>query len=251
MKVLFLSQGRKVEDHPGWDWSLKKLKEEGFIDDYLNIPWQGYGETHGWAAFYQHVVDTARTGKFDVVYFHYFHRKDVPSPEKCIRALQMLSPRPVVITSAGDGFSDDWHSPDYPKCFKVASTYADIAFSTQMGKAAEKMLRWGAKNIVYTPNSLCPVRFTSHSIDPTMHKFDFDVVMIGSRNCGKWYHPLSRNFKMAKIRVRMVNALCNHFGKRFGLFGRGWDGMISNQGPAPFNEQQKYFQRGRVLVGGT
>ena len=27
--------------------------------------------------------------------------------------------------------------------------------------------------------------------------------------------------------------------------------MVSNQGPAPFNDQQKYFQRGRVLVGGN
>ncbi len=251
MKVLFLSQGRKIEDHPGWDWSLKKLKEEGFVDDYLNIPWQGYGETHGWNEFYQHVVDITRTGKFDIVYFHYFHRGDVPSPAKCINALKELPSKPTVITSAGDGFSDDWHSPDYPKCFKIASTCADIAFSTQMGKAADKMMRWGAKCVVYVPNSLCPVRFTNHSIDPTAHKFDFDVVMVGSRNHGVWYHPFSRNFKMAKIRTQMVKALCDHFGRRFGLFGRGWDGMISNQGPAPFDEQQKYFQRGRVLVGGN
>lgn len=251
MKVLFLSQGRNVEDHPGWEWSLKKLKEEGFIEDYLNIPWQGYGETCGWNAFYQHVVDIAKAGKFDVVYFHYFHRKDVSSPARCIKILKELPSKPIVITSAGDGFSDDWHSPDYPRCFKIASTCADITFSTQMGKAADKMMRWGAKCIVYVPNSLCPARFTNHSINPLVHKFDFDVVMVGSRNYGKWYHPFSRNFKMAKIRVQIVKALCKHFGQRFGLFGRGWDGLVSNQGPAPFNDQQKYFQRGRVLVGGN
>ena len=33
MKVLFLSQGRTVENHPGWDWSLKKLKYDFFLPE--------------------------------------------------------------------------------------------------------------------------------------------------------------------------------------------------------------------------
>lgn len=252
MKVLFLSQGRKVEDHPGWDWSLKKLKEEGFIEDYLNVPWQGYGETHGWNAFYRHVVDTAKAGKFDVVYFHYFHRRDVPSPANCIKALKELSNKPTVIVSGGDPFSDNWMPPRYPANFRIAAGLADIVFSTQMGRAAEQMQKkWGAKNVVYTPNSLCPVRFSNHAIDPTTHKFDFDIVMVGSRNGLLGRNVITRHAFRAIERTRMVKALCNHFGKRFGLFGHGWDGLISNQGPAPFDEQQKYFQRGRVLVGGN
>lgn len=252
MKVLFLSQGRKVEDHPGWDWSLKKLKEEGFIEDYLNVPWQGYGETHGWNSFYRHVVDTAKAGKFDVVYFHYFHRRDVPSPANCIKALKELSNKPTVIVSGGDPFSDNWMPPRYPANFRIAAGLADIVFSTQMGRAAEQMQKkWGAKNVVYTPNSLCPVRFSNHAIDPTTHKFDFDIVMVGSRNGLLGRNVITRHTFRAFERTRMVKALCNHFGKRFGLFGHGWDGLISNQGPAPFDEQQKYFQRGRVLVGGN
>lgn len=249
MKVLFLSQGRKIEDHPGWDWSLKKLKEERFIDDYLNIPWQGYGETHGWAAFYRHVVDTARTGKFDVVYFHYFHRPDVPSPAECIKALKELPNKPVVITSAGDPFSCDWMMPDYPNNFKIASRFADIAFSTQMGKAADKMMAWGAKNVVYTPNSMCPVRFKSYAITPATH-FDFDVVMLGSHN-GARINPFSRHYWCGQKRNQLVRALNKHFGRRFGLFGHGWNGLESWQGPADFNTQQTTMQRGRILVGGN
>lgn len=251
MKVLFLSQGRNVEDHPGWEWSLKKLKDEGFIEDYLNIPWQGYGETYGWNAFYRHVVDTVEAGRFDVVYFHYFHRKDVPSPANCIMTLKELSNNPTIITSAGDPFSDNWMPPRYPTNFMIAARLADIVFSTQMGKAADLMLKLGAKNVVYTPNSLCPARFTNHAIDIATHRFDFDVVMVGSRNGLLGKNIFSRHTVRAMERTRMVKALCNHFGKRFGLFGRGWDGLASNQGPAPFNDQQKYFQRGRVLVGGN
>ncbi len=250
MKVLFLSQGRNVEDHPGWEWSLKKLKEEDFIEDYLNIPWQGYGETHGWNAFYQHVVDIVKMGKFDVVYFHYFHRPDVPSPEKCIKTLQMLSPRPIVVTSAGDPFSCDWMMPDYPRNFKIASRFADITFSTQMGKAADKMVSWGARRVVYTPNSMCPVRFKSYSISPSLHKFDFDVVMLGSHN-GARPNPFSRHYWCGQKRNRLVRALDQHFGRRFGLFGHRWNGLVSWQGSADFNTQQATMQRGRILVGGN
>ena len=250
MKVLFLSQGRKVEDHPGWDWSLKKLKEEGVIDDYLNIPWQGYGETYGWVAFYQHVVETTKTGKFDVVYFHYFHRPDVPSPAECIKALKELPNKPIVITSVGDPFSYDWMAPEYPKNFKIASRFADITFSTLMGKAADKMVVWGAKRVVYTPNSMCPVRFKAYSITPSSHKFDFDVVMIGSHN-GARPNPFSRHYWCGQKRNRLVRALDAHFGRRFGLFGHRWDGLVSWQGPTDFNTQQTTMQRGRILVGGN
>lgn len=251
MKVLFLSQGRKIEDHPGWDWSLAKLKADGLIADYLNIPWQGYGEKHGWDAFYRHVVEVVRDGRYEIVYFHCFHRAGVPSPASCIKELRGLSVKPTIITSAGDPFSYDWMSPRYPLNFREVSRLADITYTTQMGKAADAMAKWGARNVVLSPLGMCPVRFKDYAIaDPLNHKFDFDVIMVGSRN-GSRFHPLSRHYYAARFRMRMVKALCDHFGKRFGLFGHHWDGLISAQGPAPFDTQQLTFQRGRVFVGGT
>jgi hypothetical protein len=141
--------------------------------------------------------------------------------------------------------------PDYPIEFKECSRYADITFSTQMGKAADKMARWGAKKIVYTPNSMCPLRFKAHHICPKTHRFDFDVVFVGSRNRGRFFNPLSMNSYAARKRERLVRALSMHFGERFGLFGNNWDGDFLNQGPTPFNDQQKTFQRGRIVVGGN
>lgn len=251
MKVLFLSQGRKIDDHPGWDWSLQQLKQEGVIEDYLNVPWQGYGETQGWQKFYRHVLDLVKTDGYDIVYFHYFHRKDVPSPAECMEALKNLPNKPTILLSAGDPFSDNFLPPRYPKNFRIACRYADIVFSTQMGRAADLMKSWGAKHVVYTPNSMCPVRFKSYAIDPATHHFDFDVVMVGSRNGVLGRNVFTRHTLRALERTKLVKALCNHFGKRFGLFGRGWDGLVSNQGPVPFAEQQKTFHRGRILVGGN
>ena len=250
MKILFLSQGKQISDHPGWHDALIKLKNEGEIVDFLNIPYFGYAEKHGWDSFYSEVVNLCKEKDFNLVYFHYFHSKGKPSPRKCMEALWALPHRPVIITSVGDPFSDNWMRPDYPEDFKEASRMADITFSTQMGRAADKMLKWGAKNIVYTPNSMCQVRFQAHGIDLTSHKFDFDVVLVGSKNNSRLFNPISKFWWATRQRETLVKTLYKRYGKRFGLFGNGWD-CSSSQGPTPFNNQQQTFRRGRIVVGGN
>ena len=95
-----------------------------------------------------------------------------------METLLKLTARPIIITSCGDGFSDNWMRPDYPSDFKEVSRLSDITFSTQMGKAADKMVEGGANNIVFTPNSMCQVRFKADEIDVDNHSFDFDVVFV-------------------------------------------------------------------------
>ena len=250
MKVLFLSQGRRISDHSGWEWSLDRLQSEGFIDGYMNLPWIGYGEEYGFDALYRHVVKLVKTERFDVVYFHYFHNGGRPSPEQCIRELKSMEHAPVVMASCGDSFNNDWRPPYFPVEFQGASRAADLTFATQMGNGAKMMLRWGAKRIILTPNSLCPIRFGAHSINPQIHKFDFDVVMIGSHN-GGGINPFNAFYWRARERERLVYKLSERFGVRFGLFGRGWGNLVGAQGPCAFDTQQQTMQRGRVVVGGN
>lgn len=249
MKILFLSQGKEITDHPGWNDALVKLKEEGLISDFLNIPYFDYAEKHGWATFYTEVVHLCKVENFNLVYFHYFHKKGKPSPRKCIEQLLLLPEKPVIITSSGDAFSDNWMCPDYPDDFKEASRLAHITFSTQMGKAADKIIKWGTKNVVYTPNSMCQVRFNAYEIKISEHYFDFDIVFVGNKNSNR-FNPISKFWWATQQRNKLVRTLDKHYGKRFGLFGKGWH-YSSAQGPTPFNEQQQTFQRGRVVVGGN
>lgn len=250
MKVLFLSQGKLVSDHPGWHNALEKLKEEGEISDFQNIPYYSFADQFGWEAFYNHVINLCKNENYDLVYFHYFHGGKKQSPKNCIESLKKITYKPVIIVSAGDGFSDNWMRPDYPDDFKDASRFADITFSTQMGKAADKMIKWGANNVVYTPNSMCQVRFKADSIDLSFHQFDFDIVFVGSNNSYRLFNPISKAWFGAKYRNRLVNALFKRYGCKFGLYGNGWTYPCA-QGAIPFNEQQNTFRRGRILVGGN
>jgi hypothetical protein len=250
MRILFLSQGTEVSDHPGWHNALIKLKSDGDISYFENIPYLGYAEKFGWEEFYNEIIKKCKIVKFDIVYFHYFHGGPKSSPQKCIQTLLNLNERPIIITSCGDGFSDNWMRPDYPEDFKVLSKLADITFSTQMGKAADKMIKWGAKNIVYSPNSMCQVRFKAHNIDPSVHQFDFNVVFVGSYNSGRVFNPVSQAWYGSRKRIALVTALNKRYGNKLGLFGKGWS-LKSAQGPIHFNDQQSIFQRGRIIVGGN
>lgn len=254
MKILFLSQGYKIEDQIGWDCALKRLKEEGFIEDYLNVPWRKYFHEKRMPEFYDLVFERTKAERFDIVYFHYFHapRMGAVGVGGCMEALRALPHHPIILTSSGDGFSADWwHPPTYPKGFRDACAHADITFSTQMGKAADNMVRWGARNVVYTPNSMCPVRFKAWTTNPIEHKFDFDIVMIGNNNLCTSMNPFSRNVPMGLVRWRLVHALCSRFGKRFAIFGSRWGNLVSAQGPCRFDLQQETYRRGRIIVGGT
>lgn len=64
MKLFFLSQGHKVGDHPGYNDALVKLKSEGFISDFLNLPFFGYAKEHSWDGFYNEVVRLCKEENF-------------------------------------------------------------------------------------------------------------------------------------------------------------------------------------------
>lgn len=251
MRLLFLSQGKTIDAHPGFHDALCRLKAEGFINDFLNVPYFGYAEAHGWEAFYWYVVNLCKDKHFDVVHFHFFHAKGKPSPRRCINALKALSDPPIVVTSVGDGFSANWMKPGYPNDFKDASRFSDITFSTQMGKAADNMMRWGALNVVLSPLSMCQKRFIGEGIDLAKHRFDFDVVWIGSRNAGRLFNPFNRNCYAGRRREQLVIMLAKRYGARFGLFGGGWAHLSCAQGTVPFDQQQVAFRRGRIVVGAT
>lgn len=248
MKLLFLSQGKTISQHPGWDFAFRRLADEGVLTGYVNIPYHA-GEEN-WPAFWSQVVDLCDGESMDMVYFQYYHRRANPNPAPCIRRLRTLKHQPTIFTSAGDPFSMDWRMPDYPRSFKECARRCDLTFSTQMGKAADKIASWGAKNIVLSPLSVCPVRFAKGwETDPATHTFDFDIVMVGSKNSPR-INPLSHYYLAFRKRKAVVNALNRSYGKRFGLFGHGWNGYVSWQGPVPFDEQQIAFRRGRLAVDG-
>lgn len=247
MKLLFLMQGEQISDHPGLCDAFSRLKSKKKNFDYRVIPYFGYAKKFGWEAFYEEVVRATSEMKADAVFFHYFHHGMIPSPEDCITKLRQSSSSPLVVTSAGDPFSSIFFDKNfYPKSFRIASGMADLVFSTMMGRSAEKMKNWGAKNIVLLPNGICQARF-----DPVQNAAppEFDVLFLGSNQRVRNPRQLTLG-RQCWQRKKLIATLHKVYGERFGLFGKGWAGRYSDHGPFPFDRQLQYACKGRVLFGG-
>lgn len=251
MRLLFFAQGRAVEDQIGFDDAFKTIHAEGGITAYRAFPWLGYALEHGWDAFFTKAQECAQEFQPDVIYFQFFHDHTCPNVADFFETLRRTASRPVLAVSAGDAFSwADWFGRRYPVGFLSAARAADVTFVTAMGKCADYLVQKGIKNIVLLPLGACQVRFKPKTIDGTQYKPDFDVVFIGGG--GNWYrsHPWSFLFYYGLKRDLMVRLLRKRYGKKFGLFGNGWKGISSWQGPVPYARQLDVCRNSQVVFGG-
>ncbi len=115
-----------------------------------------------------------------------------------------------------------------------------------MGRLADTMAAAGAKNILLMPWGACHEGFIKPALPPVSH--DFDIIFIGSDNGGR--NPFTPLARAGRERRKMVSMLQKRYGKRFGLFGRNWQGHPSWQGPTPYDAQVDTARRARLQVGG-
>lgn len=81
-----------------------------------------------------------------------------------------------------------------------------------------------------------------------MPTVDWEVVCVASN-----YHvknPFSYLYKRKLARIGEIRELERRYGKKFALFGKGWEGFSSWRGPLPYEKQGDIFRSSRVVVGG-
>jgi spore maturation protein CgeB len=115
-----------------------------------------------------------------------------------------------------------------------------------MGGVAGDLVRNGARRVTLMPNGYCQVRFNT-DLDPAQYDPEFDVVMIGNQWRNR--NPTHFMFYARMQRYRQVAALFKRYGKRFGLFGQGWEGVPGALGPIAYDQQVAVMRRARVVVG--
>jgi glycosyltransferase involved in cell wall biosynthesis len=246
VRLLVLYQARDVAtDQPGYYQGFEHLVSEGLLDAHAAIPLYGVAERQGWDGLWAEAEQTARTMRADAVFLQFFHGA-IPDPTEGIQRLQRLPSKPTLFTSLGDPYGR-W-TKRVPRSFRIASALADISFLTGMGYIAKQLEHWGSRNLVLMPHGCCQVRFSSPQ-PMTVREPEFDVAFVGSRIRSQ--NPASHFFWVARRRVEFVAACTKRFGKRFGLFGKGWEGNSSWQDLIPFARQHEAYQRAAVVLGGT
>ena len=247
MRFLFLIQGKAVEDHPGYHDACLRLLGENVLSAYM--PFCYFGEPAQrmhWRERWEALLHDARQFSPDVVLCQFFHGP-IEETRFLMDGLRALPSRPAIGSSCGDPFVSGLSFHNFPKPLRESTRLADLSFFTQMGAGANAAGKWGAKNIVLWPNGLCQVRFSSR-LDLSAWKPDFDLVFVGSHNAGR--NPLSSVTRAARNRFKLVSLLSRRYGRRFGLFGRNWQGNSSWQGPVAYSDQVVTARRGRIVFGG-
>ncbi|HEY0835735.1 MAG TPA: glycosyltransferase [Azospirillum sp.] len=243
MRLLFLMQGRAVADHPGYDDACLRLQAEGVLTAYRALPYYGLADSAGWDGVWREAVRAARDMEADAVFLQYFHGP-VPDPAGFIGALRQLPSRPLVAVSSGDPFGR--FTGRLPASFRTAARLADVTFLTEMGGLARDLARRGAPRVTLMPNGYCQARF-DEPFDTADYRPEYDVVFIGNRIHVR--NPTRYLFLSAWQRKRQVAALQRRYGRRFALFGAGWEGWPSARGPIPYAQQHAVYRKARVIVG--
>jgi len=247
MRLLFLIQGKSVEDHPGYHDGCLRLLAEGSLSAYE--PFCYYGEAEkagGWKPCWESLIRKAEAFAPDLIFLEFFHGP-IRDTQFLMHKLRELPSRPTIASSCGDPFVPGLSFHNFPKSLQDSTGLADLSFFTQMGAGASAAAKWGARNIVFWPHGSCQVRFNSH-LNVDNWAPEFDLVFIGSNTIGR--NPLSSHNMAAKKRGNIVAALARRYGTRFGLFGNGWSGLKSWQGPIPYLAQVSTMRRGRLVFGG-
>lgn len=245
MRLLVLYQARDAaQDHPGYYEGFDRLVAEGRLAMHEAIAYLGVAELGGWNALWAKAYAAAARMQADAIFLQFFHGP-FPDPSPGIKRLKALESRPTVFASLGDPFGR--LTKRIPNCFMAASSLSDLTFLTGMGYLARQLAQGGCRNLVLMPNGCCQVRFSSRQDGPT-NRPEFDLTFVGNRIRSR--NPLSHFYWVSRKRGWFVEAATRRYGKRFGLFGKGWEGNAAWQGPISYAAQHEAYRRSAVVLGG-
>lgn len=245
IRILVIGQGHNFPvDHAGGHDGFVRLLQEGKLAAYDHLSAQDLARRFGWSGMWAEVKRKVEEMNANVLFLRFFHHPQATDPTTGLLAIKQLPQKPMIITSLGDPFGR-WFNT-MPRAFITAARLADLTTLTGMGYLAAQLRTHGAKNLVLMPNGICQVRF-QFVPEPNLNP-EFDVVFIGSRVHAR--NPLGHYFWTSRNRTRFVDALARRYGRKFGLFGKGWNGYDCWQGACNYADQHRVYRRGRVAVGG-
>jgi hypothetical protein len=247
--VVLVLQGTSPESHPGIVDGYERLRQQGQVSQLAVFPVFGPQGAERGKAFWEDVFEMARLQEASLVVFQYYHSPVLPDPRPAMKRLHNLPRRPLVVSTLGDAFMNGYFGrPSVPRSFLQAAESSDLVTLTSMGALADYVSGYTHAPMLLLANGACQVRFRSEPEPKAERDKEFDVAFVGSRNMSR--NPLRPYHWFGKRRVALIEALSRRFGKRFAVFGNGWDKLPSSRGPVPFAEQATAVQAARVIVGG-
>ncbi len=185
------------------------------------------------------LLDEINTFNPTVIFWQ--HVGSSPIDEKLVQKIKHLPCAPLLAYHEGDVYGK--FRKRITPSMKILAKYADVVFLVGLGENAQLFKDAGAKNIVYSPSCVDPQQFGKEWEEP--QSAQHNVVMIGNnltRNPLLEQIPMLR-FPGAQQRELLAAQLAKKLGKRFTVYGSGWQKYPFAGGPIPFTDQEKILRR--------
>lgn len=244
MRVLVAYQGESAVDHPGIFNAFERALQHGDLEHHSALFWRAHRTELEWRGFWDELLARVVAERIDWVLLHQFHAPEIRVGD-FLERLRTSCPNVRIAVSLGDPFCRFYHR--VPRTFVQAARLADVVFLTGFGYLADQLIRSGASNLVLMPLGYCDARFGQTDRAVACEARD-GIVFVGNRRLGR--NPTHELFWNGLKRIRLVELLDRRYGKRFHLYGTGWEGLKSARGTLPFDAQGATYANAQVVFGG-
>jgi len=247
MRLLFVVQGHNEQDQIGYTSAARQLLAEGVLTNLtFFFPFYDFAQRKSWEDTWKALIQAAKESEPTCIFFQFFNYR-AGAIDPLIKGLESLPSKPLIMTSYGDPFSWSLFAPHPANSYLRLARFADINFVKALGNCAKYLQFNGVNKMLFCPDGFCQKRFSPPPFEMTA-KRPFDISFVGSRNISK--NPLSTLFYTGRRRHRLVSILQEEFRAGFALFGHGWYGFPSWQGPIAYEDQVNAIRNSALYFGG-
>lgn len=240
LRLLYLPNEMQEGDQCGARAAFEKMLADETLSGY-----QAYSilvETRriGSVKALARLTEIAEEFQPDVIFWQHVASYELDS-QSLDRLLELPS-RPMLVYHEGDVYGPIHKRPT--RAMRMLASRAQLVFVVGLGSNADLFRKMGAGRVIFVSHSADEVRF-GKPWDPNDSSRG-GVVMIANRIPSRipWLSmPGALNRK--ELAVRLYQRL----GKRFIVYGHGWDRYPFWQGPVPYDQQESRLRQHLLSVG--
>ena len=239
-RLLYIANENKIGDQVGARQAFEIMKKEQKLEDYKVVSFIILEkECSGQEEVNMKLLNIFKEFMPDIILIE--HLGKFYLSDELLKQFKSIKNKLVISYREGDIYKGIV-KPISSQIKKIAPV-TDIIFLCGDGAYMDSFKNIGFSNVKYAPNCVDTIRFGHKKEDIDIKS---DMVFIGN-NIGKKF----RLFEMEGnyIRKKYLKLLSNIYGKRFSLYGEGWDMIKGNKGRLHFDLQNEVIQSSKMVIG--
>ncbi|GAB4405691.1 MAG: hypothetical protein OHK0053_31720 [Microscillaceae bacterium] len=236
MKLLYLPNETALDNKRtqiGPRKAFQALIDQGELSglEIFSFLYEAKQNQENYADTRQKILALAQSFQPDIIFWQHIDYFEIT--DDFIRQLLAIDSKPKLVYHEADPYGR--YIKRINDNMRVMFRHADAVFMVGLGLFADLAREAGARRVYFAPHNFETVRSGS-PWEPTLQR-EYDLVMIA--NALGYVKVPGRFFPGSQRRRELGKKLSERFGKRFALYGKGWDGLEASRGMLPFDQQEQ------------